>query len=372
MARIAYAIMGEGGGHASRNSVIISKLAEQGHRIDVFTSFRTYDELSARFKNSKKVKVHRIQGLRYIYDPDKGKVSLRGTLEHNFWTVIKYPRTAFLLRKKAKKGDYDLLIYDLDFLFSIANVPYAKKNNIPTIMISHFAGFQFGKFKAGKRIQQKIRTLKLLLNLFNPRADLMLLNSFYSPDTIKDSRVKFVGPLLKQEVYKHRPTDKGYVLVYINRPLEKMLYQKLSMIKDYKFIVYTRKPGLLSPKLHIKLKEFSPSFVSDLASCTCVIGPAGIELPSEAVYYEKPMLAIPLKNQVEQSVNGFFIEKLGIGKSIWFDQLSVSNILSFLKHQKEYKKSIRKFKKTKFKIGTDEVMREINRVLNKANGKEES
>jgi uncharacterized protein (TIGR00661 family) len=365
MARIAYAIMGEGGGHASRNSVIISKLAEQGHAIDVFTSFRSYDELSVRFKNSKNVRVHKIQGLRYIYNPDKGKVSLRRTLSHNFLTVIKYPRTAYLLRKKAKKGNYDLFIYDLDFLFSIANVPFAKKNKIPTIMISHFAGFQFGKFKTGKRIQKKIRTLKLLLNLFNPRADLMLLNAFYSPDIIKNPRVKFVGPLLKQEVYKHRPTDKGFVLVYINQPLEKMLYPKLSMIKDYKFIVYTRKPELFSPKPHIKLKKFSPGFVSDLASCTCIIGPAGIELPSEAAYYEKPMLAIPLKNQVEQSVNGFYIEKLGIGKSIWFDKLSVSNILSFLKHQKEYKKSIRKFKKKKFKIGTDEVMKEINAALKK-------
>lgn len=366
MARIAYAIMGEGGGHASRNSVIISKLAEQGDTIDVFTSFRTYDELSAKYQSNKRVNVLKIPGLRYVYNPDKGKVSIRGTLRHNFWTVTKYPRTAYLLRKKARQGNYDLFIYDLDFLFSIANVHYARKNNIPTIMISHFAGFQFGKFRVGKRIQKKIRTLKLLLNLFNPRADLMLLNAFYSPDTIKDPRVKFVGPLLKQEVYKHRPTDKGYVLVYINQPLEKMLYPKLSMIKDYTFIVYTKKPEMFNPKPHIKLKKFSPSFVSDLASCTCVIGPAGIELPSEAAYYEKPMLAIPLKNQVEQSVNGFFIEKLGIGKSIWFDKLSVSSILSFLKHQKEYKKSIRKFKRKKFKIGTDKVMEEINRVLKKA------
>jgi uncharacterized protein (TIGR00661 family) len=369
MARIAYAIAGEGGGHASRNSVIISKLAEQGHVVDVFTSFRTYDELSVRFKNSKRVKVHKIPGLSFAFNPDKGKVSIRRTLRHNFWTVVKYPRTAYLFRKKAKQGNYDLFIYDHDFVFSIANVPYARKNKIPTIMISHFAGFQLGKFNAGKKIQNKIRTLKLLLNLFNPKADIMLLNAFYKPDVIKDPGVKFVGPLLKQEVYKHKPTDKGFVLIYINRPLEKTLYSMLSMIKDYKFIVYTRKPELFPSKPHIKIKKFSPSFVSDLASCTCVIGPAGIELPSEAVYYEKPMLAIPAQNQAEQAVNGFYIEKLGIGKNVLFDDLTVSSILIFLKNKEKYKNSIRKFKKTRFKIGTDEVMKEINRVLKKTNKK---
>lgn len=365
MAKIAYAIMGEGGGHASRNSVIISKLAEQGHRIDVFTSFRSYDELSARFKNSKNVKVQRIPGLRYVFNPEKGKVSLRGTLRYNFWTVIKYPRTAYLFRKKARQGNYDLFIYDLDFLFSIANVPYARKKNIPTIMISHFAIFQFGKFKTGKKMHKKMILLKILLNLFNPRADIMLLNSFYSPDEITDSRVRFVGPVLKEEIYKLKPTNKGHVLVYLKPALEDLIYEQISMIPECKFIVYCEEPKKFQAKPNILLKEFSPEFLLDLASCSCVIGTAGIELPSEAVYLEKPMLAIPEKNQVEQAVNGFFIEKQGIGKTIWFDKVTASSITDFLNHLEKYKKSIRKFKETKFKIGTEEVMKEISAALEK-------
>jgi len=363
MARIAYSLAGDGGGHASRNSVIINKLLEKGHKVDVFTSHRSFEELSSKYKGARGVKVHKVPGLRFEYNKDKGKVSFGETIKANFKPVLAFPFTSFVLRKKAKQGKYDMFISDFDILFSLATAPLARSHKIPRIRINHHAIFQAGKFDVDKGTKQRIRLIKFWLDLFNPKADVVLINSFYMPDGLKDPRIKFVGPVLKEDIYNLKPSNQGHVLVYLKPAIEKVLYPHLLKMTDYDFIVYAKDPAELKPLPHIRLKQFSPSFLNDLATCSCVIGTAGIELPSEAAYFEKPMLAIPEKDQIEQEVNGFFIQKEGMGKTLPNDKVSVREIKNFLKSQEKYRQSIRKFKAERFKIGTEEVLKEIAKVL---------
>jgi uncharacterized protein (TIGR00661 family) len=56
-------------------------------------------------------------------------------------------------------------------------------------------------------------------------------------------------------------------------------------------------------------------FIEDLASARGVIAGGGFTLMGEAVYLQKPMLAVPLAGQFEQVMNARYLEKVGYGKA---------------------------------------------------------
>src|SRR5690606_20245678 len=67
---------------------------------------------------------------------------------------------------------------------------------------------------------------------------------------------------------------------------------------------------------NLRYRPFSErAFVQDLASARAVIAAAGFTLMGEAVYLHKPMLAIPLENQLEQLFNARYLQREGYGRS---------------------------------------------------------
>ena len=69
-------------------------------------------------------------------------------------------------------------------------------------------------------------------------------------------------------------------------------------------------------------------FLHDLAGAKAVIANAGFSLVSEALHLGKPYLAIPVKNQFEQTFNAYYVDKLGYGA--WWKDLGKEQIESFL------------------------------------------
>ncbi len=66
---------------------------------------------------------------------------------------------------------------------------------------------------------------------------------------------------------------------------------------------------------NVRVMPFSErAFVDDLASCRAVIAGGGFTLMGEAVYLHKPMLAVPLERQFEQTLNARYLELEGFGR----------------------------------------------------------
>ena len=51
--------------------------------------------------------------------------------------------------------------------------------------------------------------------------------------------------------------------------------------------------------------------MSELAQCDGVITNAGFTTTSEALFLGKPLIAIPMRGQIEQSYNAFALKKMG-------------------------------------------------------------
>ncbi len=82
-----------------------------------------------------------------------------------------------------------------------------------------------------------------------------------------------------------------------------------------KFIVYGYNKAQEDENLIFK--TFSKEgFLDDLASSKAVMATAGFTLMTESFYYRKPFMALPMKGQFEQEINGILMTELGYGKNL--------------------------------------------------------
>lgn len=63
-------------------------------------------------------------------------------------------------------------------------------------------------------------------------------------------------------------------------------------------------------------------FVEDLATSRTLISTAGNQPIGEALYLEKPVLAMPEHCNHEQRINGHFVQSSGAGMSVGMEQVS--------------------------------------------------
>jgi uncharacterized protein (TIGR00661 family) len=81
----------------------------------------------------------------------------------------------------------------------------------------------------------------------------------------------------------------------------------LAGFKRERFIIYGYDKTL--EEGNIIYKPFSKDgFLCDLSSCRAVAATAGSTLLTESLYLKKPFLALPMRGQFEQELNGLLLE----------------------------------------------------------------
>lgn len=62
----------------------------------------------------------------------------------------------------------------------------------------------------------------------------------------------------------------------------------------------------------------------------------------EAVYLKKPIYSIPVKNQVEQKINAYYLKKAGI--AFTSNEINLADLNEFISNLKYYEKNLKTFK----------------------------
>jgi uncharacterized protein (TIGR00661 family) len=83
-------------------------------------------------------------------------------------------------------------------------------------------------------------------------------------------------------------------------------------------------------------------FIDDLRTARGVIAGGGFTLMSEAVHLRKPMLAIPLAGQFEQTLNALYLQQLGYGAHA--ARLTDEALGAFLERQSGYRESLQSYR----------------------------
>ncbi len=304
MSKIIYGVQGEGRGHSSRSKIIIEHLLAAGHEVRIFTSHKGYDYLSQFFDS-----VTNIMGLGFVFDGDK--LDLLGTIQKNIQDGTSDAGHTFkVLIENLTSFKPDLAITDFEPF-----VPYAKSlSNIPFISINHQHVISQYKLEYPHPWRGDYLKARAVINNMYWFADHYYVTSFFFPphrNKYRD-RSSLIGPMLRREVLEQTPTNEGHLLIYVTTSeADKVL--ELVRGLDHPFIAYGFDKGE-TVEGNITFKPPSTDqFLRDAASSRAIITNGGYTLISEALYLGKPVYSLPINQQFEQMLNGYYLQKLGYG-----------------------------------------------------------
>lgn len=325
MANILYGVNGEGSGHSTRAKEVITHLQQQGHKLHVVSFDRGLRNLSESFP------VKEIFGLSLTYV--NNRVRYKRTLASN---LIKAPRVARSLKALSHLVDeenIDLVITDFEPL--TCHVGHRKR--LPVIAIDNQHAITNTTVSLPRGFRRDVAAVRLVTRMMTPHADAYFVLSFF-PAPVKRRNTFLFPPIVRQEVLSARAQTGDYVLVYVTSPA-KELAALLKQVRC-KFVAYGF--GTEGQDGNILFKKPSmDGFLRDLAGAKAVIANAGFSLVSEALYLGKPYLAMPVKNQFEQTFNAYYVDKLGYGA--WWQELGKEQIESFLFNLPVYAENLQSY-----------------------------
>jgi uncharacterized protein (TIGR00661 family) len=280
--KILYGIQGTGNGHISRSREMVKELKKNN---DV------HCVLSGRNKNN----YFDIEDFK-PYDIYKGLTFHKKDGKIDFAeTLMNIDILSFIKDIKKVSGKFDLVITDFEPITSI----FARKNGIPSVGISHQYSFNISKF-----LSNDIDPLfKYIIKNFAPADKEIGLHWMSFEENI-------MHPILSKEILTMNTFEENFYIVYL--PWEsKEKIKSLSKFGD-NFVVYDKREIHSKNIKHKKLSK--ENFLKDLSKCKGVICNSGFQLLTEAIYFNKKIFTIPMRNQSEQISNANILNSMSLGQ----------------------------------------------------------
>ncbi|WP_257293998.1 glycosyltransferase family protein [Endozoicomonas sp. YOMI1] len=369
-----FGICGIGNGHLNRQLPCLNYLRDRDHKIVLFT----YGQALEYFQNHKEeypgVRVCEVNNP-YIAGCLTGLdfETSSGLPQNN---CANFNRINFQAMAVANQqlGTPDLVISD----YEQVSAQYAYSKQAPLVTSDQQSKFLTGSF-VPDLAGTSFRDEQERLSLFFPRADKRLAISFFTvqPEVQEQQRrytanVTLLPPVIRPEIIAAKEQCHGTtasLLMYITAqswtslPIDQWLQIVRENVSDTVHVFLPKQCPLPADGEHLRFYHHGDTrFVSLLAACGGVISTAGHTLLSEAMYLNKPVYAIPLKNLYEQQINAKVIgdNQFGINSG----ELSAERLKTFIANLAFYSDNISKDNTVLLRgNGKDQVIRIIEQTL---------
>ncbi|MEN1680172.1 MAG: glycosyltransferase family protein [Planctomycetota bacterium] len=333
MTTLFYSVMGEGRGHAARARAMVEALRHRC-RLVLFSSFDAYDFLAEQYASDPDVELRRIPGLRFHYTDgnlDNSKTVREGL---SFWWNLRKSIAAAEEQIRAEKPD--LIVCDFEPVLPRA----ANRAGVPVLSLDHqHFMLAYDLVALPRRLRRWAWAMGFAVRMFGISQQRTVVSAFYKPplkpgweETVQ------VGPLLRPAVRERQPTVGGHVLTYLRKATPPRVVEMLGRLGvPVKIYGLGERPPMGGATFHPISEE---GFVDDLASCDCVIAAAGNQLLGEALYFGKPVFALPEWNHYEQGINACFLKDLSGGDWQALERVTAGELASFLDQRDRYRESL--------------------------------
>jgi len=322
MANILYGICGEGFGHAARSKEVVDYLVSAGHKVVLISYDRGFKYLSEFYE------VEEISGLNITYKDNE--VKYLPTVFNNFLKSHEAVRSLEKVSKIVADHQINLVISDFEPIASTI----AKLKKLPLISIDNQHILTDAKVDYFKNYHSAYLVDKMVSKLMVFGAKAYLVLSFF-PCQAKNKRTFIFPPIIKSEILSAPGTVGDKILVYLTSGDE----GAISALKNQpaEFIIYGLNKNDYQGNLTFKLAD-RQTFLDDLLACRAIIANAGFSLISEALYLTKPYLAVPAKQQYEQTLNAHYLSVLGYGE--YHENLTPAVVSGFLSKLDDYRQTL--------------------------------
>ena len=338
---VFYCVCGEGMGHATRTSVIIDRLKDK-YDFYIFSSDRAYKYLNSKYDN-----VYEIGGFNTVYINNKVNnfKTLLNALKRNPTNIKEgYEH----LYKLARQIGPDVIITDFEIYASMVS----KLLDIPLISLDNMHIITQTKIDYPRTSFADMLKARSIIKGYVVKPKIYLITSFFYPKTISRKNAIIFPPIIREDILKLKPEEGNHIIVYQTSRESGKVVHKLKALKDQKFIIYGFNVEKEDENLHFK-KFNENEFYDDLATSKAVICNGGFTFISEAIHLKKPIYSVPAMGNFEQTLNAFYVQKLGYGESHNF--MSAKKVDEFLKRLPKYQNRLNKIKQT----NNDHIIREL-------------
>ena len=312
MANILYGVNGEGSGHSTRAREVITCLQGKGHVVKAVSFDRGLRNLKDSFD------VTEIYGLRFSYVDNR--VRYRKTVAGNLFSAPRAAKSMARLMELSRDWDIDLVITDFEPL----SCRVGRRRNLPVISIDNQHCLTNTEIACPRQYRRDAAAARLVTRMMTPGADAYLVTTFFTA-SVKRRNTFLFPPILRREVLDARPEEGEHVLVYVTSPAPSLA--RLLKGVRCRFIVYGFNREGQDGNLVFR-KPSTTGFLEDLVACKAVIANAGFSLVSEALHLGKPYLAVPVRHQFEQTLNAYYLDRMGYGA--YWEDLNRERVESFL------------------------------------------
>ena len=301
--KILYSVQATGNGHIARAIELMPYLKTYGE-VDVLLSGSNSNlqfELPVKYRS---------KGLSFFYGN-------RGGLD--YWKTLKTfePLRVWREAKALPVEQYDVVLNDFESITALA----CKLKNVPSVNFGHQASFQS---KHSPRPAHTDPVGEFVLQHYAAATSYVGLH-FNSYDNF------IYNPVIKDDILKATPTNKGHITVYLSHYADEVLAASLQQIKEVRFEVFSKQVQSPVTKGNIRFVPISnKGFTESMISSLGVITGAGFETPAEVLYLGKKLLCLPIKGQYEQWCNAAALEHFNVPIVPTINELFVEKIRSWL------------------------------------------
>lgn len=335
MARIYYSMAGEGRGHAVRVRTLVEHL-RYDHELVLFAPDEAYEFL-ARFYGPPhrvdNVQLMRIPGIKFHYTG--GKLDLFKSVGFALsYARGDLPTVVRAMTRRMEAEPPDLCISD----FEPALPRAARLAQVPLLTIDH----------QHVLLAYDLRSLPLLLRRYawwmswsvrwyygyGPYE--AVASSFYSPPLKPGfGHVRQVGPMLRADLLGQTPGLEPFLLSYLRGNTPPRVVEMLAACgRPVRIYGLGERPPQGQVSFHA-IDEHR--FVEDLSHCAALVSAAGNQLLGEALYFGKPVFAIPEQMHHEQQINACFLRLLGAGDWTPLEAVQARHLTAFLDGMETYR-----------------------------------
>lgn len=310
-------VQNEGRGHLTQALTVASELRSLGHEIGgIILSDNPERKLPEFFKEQIKAPLYFISSPYFLKNKKNTGVNMGRSVLFNLTRLKKYYHSTKFINKLCQEIKPDVL---LNFYEPVLGLAHLLNKKLPTTYnIGHQFFLNHPAFK--KSIKGKINFLFLNLYTYfvSYGSKTKLALSFTEEVDCPRKKIVVCPPLIRSEITKLIPEDKGFILSYILNDgycqeiidwASKNPQQKIEAFWDKKNEADTKyfDPNLIFHQIN------GPLFLELLRTSSAYVATAGFESICEAAYLQKDILMVP--SHYEQLCNAADAKRAGLAQS---------------------------------------------------------
>ncbi len=298
--KVLYAFQGTGNGHIAKAQEIIPILKKYAD-VDTLISghqsqLQLIDPIDFQYT-----------GISLIYNESGGISYKKILLQNNFFHAIKTIKTIQLKK-------YDLIINDFEPLTAWA----CKLRSLKMLELSHQASMSF---KETPKPEQKDFFGEIILKYYAPSNHKIGFHfENYHPQIKK--------PVIRKKIRNLNPDRRGFYIVYLPSFSDENILKILQQI-PVEWKVFSRSTHIIYKEKNVEVYPVDDvEFLKHFEICEGILCNAGFEGPSEALFMQKKLFVIPIRNQYEQECNAEALRRMGIPNSKTLNVNEIQNWVS--------------------------------------------